>query len=68
MLRPRAAFDSCLRHVWWRMKNCVRCQRQPEWIDVSRDGMGSRKPEKLRLSMLYRMAMARGRRWPEHDP
>jgi len=66
MLRPRS-IPTMFRHVTWRMKNLVRSQRQPqattyrvmEWL---------RKPEKFRLSMLYRKAMARGRRLTHSRP
>jgi GT2 family glycosyltransferase/glycosyltransferase involved in cell wall biosynthesis len=59
MLRPRSV-PAILGHLWWRVKNLARSQRQAgsrmyavsEWL---------RHPSKLRLSFLYRMALARGR-------
>ena len=59
MLRP-AHVPTMLRHVTWRTKNLVRNQRQPE-STTYRALEWVRKPEKFRLSMLYRKAMARGR-------
>ena len=59
MLRPRSA-PTMLRHLAWRMKNLVRSQLQPE-SSTYRAAEWFRKPGKFRLSMLYRMAMARGR-------
>ena len=51
----------------WRMKNLVRSQRQPE-STTYRAMEWFRKPEKFRLSMLYRMAMARGRKLAHSRP
>jgi GT2 family glycosyltransferase/glycosyltransferase involved in cell wall biosynthesis len=59
MLRPRG-IPTMLRHGVWRMKNLVRSQLQPESSTYRAMGWVS-KPGKFRLSMLYRMAMRRGR-------
>jgi GT2 family glycosyltransferase/glycosyltransferase involved in cell wall biosynthesis len=59
MLRPRS-LPTIVGHVVWRMKNLVRSQRQTE-SSTYRAMEWLRKPEKFRLSMLYRRAMARGR-------
>ena len=59
MLRSHS-IPTIFRHVSWRMKNLVRSQRQPE-STTYRAMEWLRKPEKFRLSMLYRRAMARGR-------
>jgi GT2 family glycosyltransferase/glycosyltransferase involved in cell wall biosynthesis len=66
MLRPRS-IPTMLRHVVWRMKNLVRSQRQPE-STTYRVTEWFRKPAKFRLSMLYRMAMARGRKLAHSRP
>ncbi|HYV62653.1 MAG TPA: hypothetical protein VE958_08255, partial [Bryobacteraceae bacterium] len=58
MLRPRS-IPTMLRHVVWRMKNLVRSQLLPE-SSTYRAMEWFRKPGKFRLSVLYRMAMARG--------
>jgi GT2 family glycosyltransferase/glycosyltransferase involved in cell wall biosynthesis len=58
MLHPRNV-PSMLRHLVWRAKNLIRSQRQPE-SSVYRAAEWFRKPAKFRLSVLYRMAMARG--------
>jgi GT2 family glycosyltransferase/glycosyltransferase involved in cell wall biosynthesis len=60
MLRPRSV-PIMLRHVAWRAKNLARNQRQPE-SGTYRVMEWFRKPGTFRLSMLYRMAMARGRK------
>jgi GT2 family glycosyltransferase/glycosyltransferase involved in cell wall biosynthesis len=60
MLRPRS-IPTMLRHVTWRMQNLARNQRQPE-STTYRAMEWIREPGKFRLSMLYRMAMARGRK------
>ena len=59
MLRPRS-LPAIIGHAAWRMKNLIRSQRQPE-SSTYRAMEWFRKPGKFRLSMLYRMAMARGR-------
>ena len=59
MLRPRSV-PAILRHVTWRMKNLARTQLLPE-SSTYRAAEWLRKPGKFRLSLLYRMAMARGR-------
>jgi len=59
MLRPRD-LPTMLRHLAWRAKNLVRSQLQPE-SSVYRAMEWIRDPNKFRLSMLYRRAMARGR-------
>jgi GT2 family glycosyltransferase/glycosyltransferase involved in cell wall biosynthesis len=59
MLRPRSV-PTMLRHVVWRSKNLVRSQLQPE-SSTYRAAEWFRHPAKFRLSLLYRMAMARGR-------
>lgn len=66
MLRPRSV-PTMFRHVTWRMKNLVRHQRQPE-SSTYRAMEWFRKPGKFRLSMLYRMAMARGRKLAHSRP
>jgi len=66
MLRPRDTFK-LLGHVVWRAKNLVRSQRQPE-SSTYRAMEWLRKPEKLRLSVLYRRAMARGRQLAKSRP
>jgi len=58
MLRPRS-IPTMLRHVVWRMKNLVRSQLLPE-SSTYRAMEWFRKPGKFRLSVVYRMAMARG--------
>ncbi|MGH9647518.1 MAG: hypothetical protein ACRD4E_11965, partial [Bryobacteraceae bacterium] len=60
MLRPRDALK-VFGHIMWRAKNLVRSQRQPE-STTYRVTEWFRRPAKFRLSMLYRMAMARGRK------
>jgi GT2 family glycosyltransferase/glycosyltransferase involved in cell wall biosynthesis len=59
MLRPRS-LPTMLRHLAWRLKNLVRSQLQPE-SSTYRAIEWFRKPGKFRLSLLYRMAMVRGR-------
>lgn len=59
MLRPRSV-PTMLRHFVWRSKNLVRSQLQPE-SSTYRAAEWFRHPAKFRLSLLYRMAMARGR-------
>lgn len=59
MLRPRS-LPAIIGHAAWRMKNLIRSQRQPE-SSTYRAMEWFRKPQKFRLSMLYRMAAARGR-------
>lgn len=59
MLRPRSV-PTMLRHLMWRAKNLVRSQFQPE-ASAYRASEWLRHPAKFRLSLLYRMAMARGR-------
>jgi GT2 family glycosyltransferase/glycosyltransferase involved in cell wall biosynthesis len=66
MLRPRDTLK-LLGHVMWRAKNLVRSQRQPE-STTYRVTEWLRKPEKFRLSMLYRMAQARGRKLAHARP
>jgi GT2 family glycosyltransferase/glycosyltransferase involved in cell wall biosynthesis len=66
MLRPRS-IPTMFRHVVWRMKNLVRSQRQPE-SSTYRAMEWLRKPGKFRLSMLYRMARARGRKLAQSRP
>lgn len=66
MLRPRSAV-TILRHAVWRMKNLVRVQLQPE-SSAYRAMEWFRKPAKFRLSMLYRMATARGRKLARSRP
>jgi len=58
MLRPRS-IPTMLRHVVWRTKNLVRSQLLPE-SSTYRAMEWFRKPGKFRLSVVYRMAMARG--------
>ena len=60
MLRPRS-IPTMLRHMAWRIRNILRSQRQPE-SSAYRAMEWFRDPAKFRLSMLYRKAMARGRR------
>ena len=59
MLRPRSML-AMFKHAAWRAKNLVRSQREPE-SGTYRALEWFRKPGTFRLSMLYRMAMARGR-------
>lgn len=66
MLRPRDTFK-LLGHAMWRAKNLARNQRQPESMTY-RAMEWVRKPEKFRLSMLYRRAMARGRKLARARP
>jgi GT2 family glycosyltransferase/glycosyltransferase involved in cell wall biosynthesis len=66
MLRPRDALK-LLRHLTWRAKNLVRSQRQPE-STAYRAMEWLREPGRFRLSMLYRMAMARGRKLARSRP
>jgi len=66
MLRPRDTLK-LLRHLMWRAKNLVRSQRQPESATY-RAVEWLRQPEKFRLSMLYRRAMARGRKLAHSRP
>jgi len=66
MLRPRSV-PTILGHAIWRMKNLVRSQLQPE-SSTYRALEWLRKPGKFRLSMLYRMAMARGRKVARSRP
>jgi GT2 family glycosyltransferase/glycosyltransferase involved in cell wall biosynthesis len=66
MLRPRDTLK-LLGHAMWRAKNLVRSQRQPE-STTYRTMEWLRKPEKFRLSMLYRRAMARGRKLAQSRP
>ncbi len=59
MLRPRSS-PAILQHVLWRTQNMARSQRKPgSWGYAASEWL--RHPAKLRLSFLYRMAMARGR-------
>jgi len=58
MLRPRG-IPTMMRHGVWRLKNLANSQRLPE-SSTYRAIEWFRKPGKFRLSMLYRMAMARG--------
>ncbi|MCU1335571.1 MAG: glycosyl transferase, family 2 [Bryobacterales bacterium] len=66
MLRPRSV-PTMLRHLAWRMKNLVRSQLQPE-SSTYRAVEWFRKPGKFRLSILYRMAMGRGRSLAKSRP
>ena len=59
MLRPRG-IPTMMRHGVWRLKNLANSQRLPE-SSTYRVIEWFRKPGKFRLSVLYRMAMARGR-------
>ncbi len=66
MLRPQSA-PTMLAHLAWRVKNLVRSQRLPE-SSTYRAMEWVRKPAKFRLSVLYRMAMARGRKLARSRP
>ena len=66
MLRPRS-LPTIMGHVVWRVKNLVRSQRQPE-SSTYRAMQWLREPGKFRLSMLYRMALARGRKLAQSRP
>ncbi|HEY2845276.1 MAG TPA: glycosyltransferase, partial [Bryobacteraceae bacterium] len=66
MLRPRSV-PSMLRHLIWRSKNLVRSQLQPE-SSAYRTVEWFRNPRKFRLSVLYRMALARGRKLARSRP
>jgi GT2 family glycosyltransferase/glycosyltransferase involved in cell wall biosynthesis len=66
MLRP-GSVHTMLRHAAWRAKNLVRSQRRPE-STTYRALEWLRRPEKFRLSMLYRKAMAHGRKLAHSRP
>ena len=66
MLRP-GSVPTMLRHAAWRAKNLMRSQRQAESA-MYRALEWFRKPEKFRLSMLYRKALARGRKLAHSRP
>jgi len=66
MLRPRSV-PTILRHFVWRSKNLIRSQFQPE-SSTYRAAQWFGHPAKFRLSLLYRMAMARGRRLAASRP
>ena len=66
MLRPRDTLK-LLGHMVWRAKNLVRSQRQPE-SSTYRAMEWFRKPEKFRLSVLYRRALARGNQLAKSRP
>jgi GT2 family glycosyltransferase/glycosyltransferase involved in cell wall biosynthesis len=66
MLRPRSV-PTMLRHAIWRGKNLFRSQMQPE-SSVYRAAQWVRNPAKFRLSLLYRMAMSRGRKLAASRP
>jgi glycosyltransferase involved in cell wall biosynthesis/GT2 family glycosyltransferase len=66
MLRPRDTFK-LVGHMAWRARNLVRSQRQPE-SSIYRAMEWLRKPGKFRLSVLYRRALARGRRLAKSRP
>ncbi len=66
MLRPRD-LPTMFRHFTWRAKNFVRSQMQPE-SSAYRAMEWLRDSKKLRLSILYRRAMARGRSLAQSRP